>query len=46
MLFITTCEIIACLGGQVYASDQQLCDRLLVLVPYGLVSGEYDTARY
>jgi len=54
MLFITTCEIIACLGGRVSASDQQLCDRLCVLLSHGLVSGpipgtgsgKYDTARY
>jgi len=54
MLLISTCEIIACLGGWVFASDQQLCDRLRVLLSHGLVSGpipgtisgEYDTARY
>jgi len=42
MLFITMCEIIACLGRlgeRVSASDQQLIYRLRVLLSHVLVSG-------
>ena len=42
MLFITTCEIIACLGRlgeRVSTSDQQLIYHLRVLLSHDLVSG-------
>jgi len=46
MLFITTCEIIACLGGRVTALDQQPTDRLRVLSPIRLLHIDWYGARY